>query len=169
MVADDGGLARGALGAVGCGEIAEFERRGIAIRQLALPGIDRGDRSRIGQQQIERDVFAIANRAHDRAAGMVFPVGRGDRLGRMVVGDGLADEAANRLGVEHLVGIAQHVDDRLVAQTVRIGRIDLAACVLIGPGAGGLGADSHVAIAGAARCVEGQMVRKDHEPRLSGG
>jgi hypothetical protein len=81
----------------------------------------------VGQQDVEREMLAVLERAHDDAARMIAPVGGIDRHRRVIVRDRLADEAVGRLLVEHRLAVAQHVDDGLVAQAMLVVRIDLAA------------------------------------------
>lgn len=164
MVAEDGLLPGLALGAIRRGEVAEFEIAAVAVAQLALAAVNFGDGLGVGQQQVEGEVIAVAHRAHDRPARVVAPVSGRDGSGGVVVGDWLADEAADGLLIEDCAVVAKHVDQRLIAQAVLVLRVYLGAGILIDAGARRAGANGHRAAFYAAGGVKGEAVPELHGP-----
>src|SRR3546814_7795787 len=73
-----------------------------------------------GQQQVEGEIIAVAHRSHDRPTSMIAPIGGGDGLVRMIVGDRLPDERAGRCFVEYRILVAENLDNSLIFQAMRV-------------------------------------------------
>ena len=131
IAGSDASLAGLALGPVRSYEIAKFEIGYIAVRHLALARIDLSNRRAIHEQQVESEMVAVSHRSHDNTAPMIAPIVGGHIFARMVVRNRLTNKAANRTLIEDCGLIAQHVNDRLVAQALLIPRIDLRASILV--------------------------------------
>ena len=113
-------------------------------------------------------MIAITHRAHHDTAAMIAPVGSSHSLARVIVGDRLADEAADRRVVEYRRFLAQHIDDGSVAEAMLVLGINLSTSVGVMPNARSLRTHSHIAVAGATRCVEGEAVCYIHPARICG-
>ena len=120
-------------------------------------GVRIGEGSKLWQHVVVYHACVIGNHCFIHSGSVIGADGLGwaneagkwikiPQLGRVVIGDGLADEAGEALAVKKLIAGAVHFDHRLIAQAVLVLRINLAARIIVDACAGGAGSDSDIAI-----------------------